>query len=272
MGAAGYLKYYRTPGRESKENRTTTMLVKRHRNPLKYKWGQNDKGTMRKDDVISIDGIIVDLDAVRAIAHGCEPTWCDRSNSCCARYEICLDPEEVSSVIGMLPQAVNFAPHAMGASMEPDNILEETEDGLFAIDSDDDGLCVLAFEGHGKAILCSIHAAALAMGLPPAQVKPRSCTLWPLTISDDPKIVSVQEDAFEYPCNRMRTPEEKGLDSGIRDILSSLFGEPFAEKIDRELARREGGTSISPKNADSTINGLGKPFFGAIPSGNPDIP
>ncbi len=60
-----------------------------------------------------------------------------------------------------------------------------------------DGLCVFAFTS-GHTIKCSLHAVALALGLPPAHVKPKVCVLWPLSLSEDDEVLSLADDGYSF--------------------------------------------------------------------------
>lgn len=178
-----------------------------------------------------INGIRVDLDALFTIEHHCRPELCGVEGSCCARYEICIDPDEVSRIAGFMPEASRRAPGIVSGS-GLSNIFDETEDGLLAIDRDDDDLCVLAYRAGEDRILCSLHSAALERGIEPHIVKPRCCVLWPLALGDGKKpVLSVDEDAFGFPCNTLREKPARELHPSIEKTVRSLFGPGFLEKL-----------------------------------------
>lgn len=178
-----------------------------------------------------INGIRVDTDALFRIEHHCCPELCGMEGSCCARYEICIDPEEVNLVAGFMPEAARYAT-AIVSRGGLSNIFDETEDGLLAIDRDDDDLCVLAYRADERRILCSLHSAALDCAIEPHIVKPRCCVLWPLALGDGKKpVLSVDEDAFGFPCNTLRDKPARELDSSIEETVRNLFGPGFLEKL-----------------------------------------
>ena len=69
------------------------------------------------------------------------------------------------------------------------------------------------------------------------EIKPRSCTLWPLMISETPpRELAVTPDAFEFPCNKRRPKDQTKLDDGIANILTIIFGPEFVEKFHAAVA------------------------------------
>jgi len=196
---------------------------------------------MRFDELPRIQGVIVDVDALRGISHRCDPGLCTDSPCCGAGYEVCIDEDEIGKVVGAMPLAARYVPHLM-TETGPDNILDEILPGLHAIDTDDEGRCLFAYQGRGGAVLCSLHSAALAEGLDVGQVKPRSCMLWPLAMSGSrPRYLSVDPGAFDFPCNRRRGPGESGLDAGIADIVRELLGQEFLAEVEGLLNSTRGG-------------------------------
>jgi len=185
--------------------------------------------------LIRIGTILVDLSAIRSIAHHCDPAKCRGSRSCCARYEVAVTERELSAVIGMLPDAARFAPHLREDGGFVD-VFEEADDGKTVLATDEDMRCVFAFRGQAGETLCSLHAAALAAALAPAAHKPRSCRLWPLALSDDrPRALTVMRDAYAFPCNRRRRGRPKGLHPGIGEIILGAFGERFLQELEEHL-------------------------------------
>jgi len=81
-------------------------------------------------------------------------------------------------------------------------------------------------------------SAALAHSLAPEAVKPLSCALWPLAISDDedPPTLTVQPEAARFTCNSPRSGD--GLDAGIAEIIERCFGPRFRRDVEACLARR----------------------------------
>ena len=65
----------------------------------------------------------------------------------------------------------------------------------------------------------------------PEEVKPRGCVLWPLALSEDkPLSLSVDSEAFLFPCNKKRKGAST-LAPGIADIIKKLFGSAFLNKV-----------------------------------------
>lgn len=184
--------------------------------------------TQQAKHVVTIDGIEVDIDAIRRIAHSCQPAMCKNQVSCCACYDVPITQTELFRIVGLLPEARRYATHLLDGDCD----LFEEDGRNLSLNTDEDGLCCLAFRDANGAVLCSLHAAAMDMGLNPYTTKPKPCMLWPLTISTgNPRFLSVQDDAMDFPCNRPRNPEEPGLDDGIAAILKTMFNENFLDQL-----------------------------------------
>jgi hypothetical protein len=74
----------------------------------------------------------------------------------------------------------------------------------------------------------------------PQDVKPKPCSLWPLVLDEDrkPPLLTVHDDALEFPCNRRR--HGRTLNAGVQELIVGVFGESFLDAVEAELAN---GTS-----------------------------
>lgn len=179
---------------------------------------------------IIVDGIRVDMRALMAIEHRCLPELCRGAPNCCSRYQIHIREEELEKIVGFLPLVEKYTA-SIGNEREYENVFEEVEDGGFIIDADENEQCVFAYITAAKEILCSLHSAAIDFGLPPFDVKPKCCSIWPLTLTEDPEpVLSVDAGFASFPCNRKKTMPE-GIDSGIKDTIRIYFGESFLSAL-----------------------------------------
>ena len=172
--------------------------------------------------------IHVDLRALSGMSHRC--SGCATTAACCcATYEVCVSAREMRAIIGVLPLAAEFCPGLKGKKGF-DNVFEQVERGFFAIDTHEDGLCVFAYRCEA-GIRCSLHTVAGRMGVPPHQVKPNACTLWPLVMREPPDAaLSICGDAQQFHCNRKR--KVKGsISPEIRDSIKRLWGRAACYQI-----------------------------------------
>ena len=186
-----------------------------------------------------VDGIRVDVAALLRLAHACEPSRCERASSCCSSYEVLVDRKEQRQITGYLDEASHYAAGLAedGGFIEP---FEATE-GAKCLTTHEDGLCVFAFGNRQARVLCSLHAVALERGLKPHTVKPLACAIWPLYfVESDPPLLTVQEGAMGFPCNtpRARSSGARRLHPGVADILRSVWGETFLERVAEALSQR----------------------------------
>jgi hypothetical protein len=127
----------------------------------------------------------------------------------------------MKTIIGALPLAARYCP---GLENEDgfENIFDEVERGVFAIDTHENGLCVFAYQCH-SGIRCALHSAALEIGLSPHLLKPSSCTLWPLVMRSPPDAaLSICDDALQFPCNRK--VKAGHISPELLDSLEKLLG------------------------------------------------
>ncbi len=182
---------------------------------------------------VKIGRYLVDLDALFSIENRCDGTSCGPAEYCCSKYDICIGKKEMSRITGYAAEAARFAPELLEDD-ELKNIFDEEEPGLYSIDKDDDDLCVFAYKDAG-AVRCSLHSAALRLGDAPYKVKPEACVLWPLAISEGkPIFISVQDDAFVFPCNTQRKQPASPLCPAIAEIVECLFGPKFLKQLEAE--------------------------------------
>ncbi len=201
------------------------------------------KGSGRHGPV-RVGDLLVDLAALAGLAHECDPELCRGSGSCCADYDVFLEQGERERISRLLPAAGRHAAHLRGA--DPESVFRRLGPHVYALARTEDGLCRLAYrDGRGR-VLCALHSAALEQGLDPTRVKPGSCLLWPLSLtSSRPPVLSVQEGAFAYPCNRRR-PRGSALSPSVAVSVRSLFGEPFAGQLTEALRKKLGGQDARP--------------------------
>lgn len=183
----------------------------------------------------------IDVEALQALAHRCDPMKCiGRARGCCETYEVVVGRREQGTIVGTLDEVSRFtsALREDGDFLDP---FEETEGGT-CLNTDEEGRCVFAYRDTLGATLCSLHSVALDLGLPPAEVKPRACALWPLALVEgDPPLLTVQEGILDFPCNRARGEGGGGLDAGVAAIVEALFGRGVLKEITAALATLKSG-------------------------------
>jgi hypothetical protein len=186
--------------------------------------------TTIRDEKPVVQGICVDLVALQSIGHNCKPATCKNHHTCCSRYVPHVTPAKLETIVGCFPILARYS----SSIIEGDgfkNVFEEWEDGSYRIDADADESCIFTYANASGEKLCALHSAALELGMPPVELKPSACSLWPLTLSagDRPEL-SVDKNWKAFPCNRV-SDNAHHLDAGVISIVADFFGEPFLEKL-----------------------------------------
>ena len=164
----------------------------------------------------------VDLKAICSIDHECVgcPTVAE---SCCAKYDVCVNEEELNRIIPVLPEAAKFCPH-LKTEEGYANVFEETEDGLFSLDTHENGLCVFAYLNNGL-IRCSLHSVEQNLKLPLGTVKPGVCILWPLTFSEDGKYLTLHDSALACECSQPRKKPSDLVSPALLETIRHFGGD-----------------------------------------------
>ncbi len=183
----------------------------------------------------------VDVESLLLLENRCN--GCAKGERCCcSSYEVCVTTAEMKRIIKVLPEAARFSPHLLTARGY-DNLFEQEEPGLFSIDTDDDGLCLFAYWSHGR-IHCSLHTAAVMLGLPLEQVKPKVCLLWPMHFSEGDEVLAMINDAFLFSCNARKAPGSRCLSPGFVEALERVYGEGCGTQVQHAAENGERRTLL----------------------------
>lgn len=168
--------------------------------------------------------IPVDVAVLAAVRHAC--AGCGTKQACCcASFDVCVTRREMRIITGAMPVAAAFQP-ALKIRGGFQNVFDETDDGLFALDTDANGLCVFAY-ASGGGIRCALHSAALLLGVSPVSLKPAVCVLWPMTFTDVPDSrLTISENAFDFDCCRKPGGKKRRtIAPALLESVADLFGE-----------------------------------------------
>jgi len=191
------------------------------------------------------DDLIVDLAAILSVEHDCDGCL-PGEPCCCSTYEVCATAAELERIIPVLPGAARFCSH-LDTGDGYDNIFDEVESGLFAIDTDDDGLCLLAFRSKGR-VRCSLHAAAVALGIPPEKVKPKACLLWPLSFSEGKEVLSLIDDAPAFRCTTLRRSRSRKISPAFVKTIEAVYGKGVGERVEQDAMKGGRRTTVSRRS------------------------
>ena len=165
--------------------------------------------------------VSVDLASLRSVEHRCSGCAEDE-HCCCSSYEVCVTHAEMERIIRVLPEAAKLCPH-LKTNQGYDNVFEYVEPGLHALDTTEDGLCLLAYVAD-HTIRCSLHTAGMNLGLPLDKVKPKACLLWPMSLSEGDEVLSLAGDALSFHCTVPRRKGANGLSPAFVDAFDVVYG------------------------------------------------
>lgn len=184
----------------------------------------------------------VDLASILSLDHVC--TGCVKGEPCCcATYEVCVTTAEMNRIIQILPEAAKLCPH-LRTDGRYDNVFEEVEPGLYAIDTDEGGLCLFAYVSDHK-LRCSLHTVGKTLGLPLNQVKPKACLLWPMNFSEGDEVLSLTGDALSFRCNSQRRKQSRRLCSAFVEAIELVYGEGFGTIVEQEANKGVQRTTLT---------------------------
>lgn len=187
--------------------------------------------------------IEVDIPAVCSIVHDCDMS-CVNPKRCCACYEITVNRRELQNIVDYIPDAAELCP-TLKPEDDFDNVFEPAGGSLYSLDTHDDGTCVLAYR-KGRKVLCSLHTIAVNRKITLGKIKPMYCLLWPLAITDGKKsVLSIQDDAFDFICNKRNTGDEFSLCPSIAENIEWAFGGKVRKKIQAAVDNRLRRVSIT---------------------------
>jgi len=185
---------------------------------------------MTKDPNPVIQGMRVDIAGLRSIRHHCDPDGCRNRSSCCSRYAPHVSQSELEKIVGYFPIIARYASSIKNGGGYK-NVFEESDDASYWIDAKEDESCVFTYQKPSGETLCALHSVALDLRMPPVDLKPKACSLWPLALSEEPvPVLSVDRNWRDFPCNE---PSDGGnqLDAGIINIIASCFGVSFLKQL-----------------------------------------
>ena len=170
----------------------------------------------------------VDVESLLSLENRCNGCAKDEK-CCCASYEVCVTAAEIKRIIRVLPEAAKLCPHLLSAQGY-DNVFEQEEPGLFSIDTNENGLCLFAYWSDNRTH-CSLHTAAMTLGLPLEQVKPKVCLLWPMHFSEGDEVLAMISDAFLFKCNVRKAPGSRSLSQGFVKTIERVYGEGCGTQV-----------------------------------------
>lgn len=196
----------------------------------RYETPKKDMDHMIKDPEPIIHGVRVDLAALKTIRHKCHPGTCRNCPSCCSRYIPHVSRSELKRIVGCFPIITRYT-NSIKNRHGFKNVFEECDDASFCIDANEDESCVFTYAKVTGETLCALHSVALDLRISPADLKPMACSLWPLTLSEEPEpCLSVDRSWHEFPCNSLLDGDQR-IDAGIINIIASCFGVSFLEQL-----------------------------------------
>jgi hypothetical protein len=138
----------------------------------------------------------------------------------------------MQQIIQVLPEAAELCPH-LKTDHGYDNVFEYVEPGLYALDTTEDGLCLLAYVA-GHTIRCALHTVGTNLGLPLGKVKPKACLLWPMSLSEDDEVLSLAGDALSFRCTARRRKGSNRISPAFVEAVGLVYGDGRGARLEKE--------------------------------------
>jgi len=185
--------------------------------------------------------VSVDLASLRSVEHRCRGCTQDEP-CCCSSYEVCITEAEMQRIIQVLPEAAKLCLH-LKTDHGYDNVFEYVERGLYALDTTEDGLCLLAYVADNK-IRCSLHTVGTNLGLPLGKVKPKACLLWPMSLSEGDEVLTLAGEALSFRCTSRRRKRSNRLSPAFREAVDLVYGDGMGALLGKEAGNGARRTTL----------------------------
>jgi len=225
---------------------------------------------VRSHEIVEVDGILADVDALFRRRYACDCATCLRRaadgrlvGDCCQGAEIRVSESERRNILahlgGILPYMDPAPRHALEerlaherhdptlAFCHPVHVRGRRTD-LYALRWQPDTHCIFRFiaQGPGRPhVYCAIHSYLLDHGLPLWGVKPLTCLVWPLALvplCDGHLLITVHSlDTFMFtsegrfhvsrPCLASPPPDAPFVYQTCEPDLRHLLGDAFYEHL-----------------------------------------
>jgi hypothetical protein len=170
--------------------------------------------------------------------------------SCCSRYTVPVTGVDRKRVLEVLDRVRERLPE--------DHRLQDPNESPFELDGEfqysmvetDQKVCQFVLYEEGRSH-CAIHKTCLEEGLPVAEYKPLSCSLWPIAFVDyadeqgnDRYLLTVygketaglfdQEEEGDFACLVDQNSEYEPMYRSVQDVLTHLLGSEWYAELDRQ--------------------------------------
>ncbi len=179
----------------------------------------------------------IDLKSLCSVDHLCNGCI-SRTACCCSTYEVCITATEMRRIIRIMPEVVKLCPKLL-TDDGYDNVFEYVGAGLYAIDTNEDGLCLFAYTAERK-IQCALHTVGVIHGIPLAQVKPKACLLWPMIFSEGEEALSLTDDALLFQCTTLKRKGPGPISSSFTKAIDIVYGEGCGKLVEQAAAKGVG--------------------------------
>jgi hypothetical protein len=186
----------------------------------------------------------IDMASLCSVEHNCNGCGAGEP-CCCSTYEVCVTRAEMRRIIQVMPEAARLCPH-LGADDGYDNVFEQVEPGLYAIDTTEDGLCLFAYKARRK-IQCALHTVALKRGIRLEEVKPKACLLWPMIFSEGSEALSLTDDALLFHCNAPKPKGSRSISVSFTEAIELVYGEGCGRLAEQGAKKGAGRLKLSSR-------------------------
>ena len=180
--------------------------------------------------MIIIDEIVVDK-AILKTSFSCCLETCH--GTCCATgdFGAPLTKEDVGIIDKHLKGIKRYLPDKNIKLIEKNGYAETYRSGSLCVESlYDDGPCIFSYS-DGEITKCAIHTYCLENQIDPVQIKPISCSLFPIRVRQLGKIISLKY--CQYPECKSALKGTTPVFQTCKSALIRMFGNQWYEKLEK---------------------------------------
>lgn len=178
---------------------------------------------MSRREHIKFGNFFVDIKELSLYTFRCDSFECIKKNTCCCQiYDVDISKHEMDQIICYFDVISSYC-----QNLKTDDYYKnvfERDGNRFMIDHNSKGYCVFSYFDEKRHLRCSIHSAALKVGINPRLLKPLNCTIWPLSVRKEKsyKVIELSSNK-KWPCLNLKKKKDDSVQEFFLETISLII-------------------------------------------------